>query len=154
LLETLAAAIEGTPFALWAARDPLAYPVANVIHVLGLALLLGPILLADLKLLGAFPALPLQPFVRAVRPFAVAGLVAMILSGSVLFAADAVALATSGTFRLKLLLVGMGLANALAFPFVWRGEVPAGAGARAMATASIGLWAAAAVAGRWIAYAA
>lgn len=154
MLESVAAAIEGTPFALWAARDPLAYPLANVLHVLGLALLLGPILLVDLRLLGAFPALPLRPFVRAVRPFAVAGFAGLVLSGTVLFAADAVALATSETFRLKLLLVGLGLANALAFPLAWRGEAPAGAGARGMALASIGVWTAAAIAGRWIAYAA
>lgn len=154
MLETLAAAIEGTPYALWAARDPWAYPIANVVHVLGLALLLGPILLADLKLLGAFPALPPLPFVRAVRPFAISGLAGLILSGSVLFAADAVALATSGTFRLKLLLVGLGLANALAFPLLWRGVEPVGGGARAMALASLGLWTGAAIAGRWIAYAA
>lgn len=153
MLETLAAALDGTPFALWAARDPLAYPVANVVHVLGLALLLGPILLVDLKLLGAFRALPVGPFVGAVRPFAVAGLGLLILSGTVLFAADALALAESGVFRLKLLMAGLGLANALAFPLLWRGQdLPSGP-ARAMALASILLWTATAVAGRWIAYA-
>ena len=154
MLETVAAAVSGTSFALWAARDPLAYPVANVVHVLGLALLLGPILLIDLRLMGAFSALPSEPFVRALRPFAVAGLLLLILSGSVLFAADAVALAQSGTFRLKLLLVGLGLANALAFSAVGRGGGPAGGAATAMALASALVWTGAAVAGRWIAYAA
>lgn len=153
MLETVAAAVSETTFAHWASRDPLAYPVASVIHVLGLALLLGPILLIDLRLLGAFPSLPLLPFVRAVRPFAVAGLGLLILSGTVLFAADAVALAQSDTFRLKLLLVGLGLANAMAFPLLWRGEEPAGTAARVMALGSLLAWTAAAVAGRWIAYA-
>jgi hypothetical protein len=153
LLEGVADLIAGTSFALWAARDPWAYPVANVVHVLGLALLLGPILLVDLKLLGAFRALPLRPFVGAVRPFAIVGLGLLVASGSVLFAADAVALAQSGVFRLKLLLAGLGLANALAFPFLWQGEDPPSGAARAMALASLLLWTATAVAGRWIAYA-
>lgn len=152
MLETLAAALEGTAFALWAARSPLAYPVANVIHVLGLALLLGPILLVDLRLLGAFPDLPIRPFVAALRPFAMLGLALLILSGSVLFAADAAALARSGVFRLKLLLVGLGLANALAFPLLWRGGTAVSLPARGMALFSLLVWTCAAVAGRWIAY--
>jgi hypothetical protein len=153
LLEAFADALAGTSFAHWAARSPLAYPIANTMHVLGLALLLGPIALVDLRLLGAFRALPLQPFVAAIRPFAVAGLVALLLSGPVLFAADAVALAGSGTFRLKLFLVGLGIANALAFPLVWRNSDRVGMPARLMAVASLLLWTSAAVAGRWIAYA-
>lgn len=153
MLETIAAAVSGTSFALWAARDPLAYPIANVIHVLGLALLLGPVLLMDLKLLGAFPQVSTVPFVRAVRPFAVAGLVLLLLSGPALFAADAVALAKSGTFRLKLLLVGLGLANAIAFSVVGRDGGPVGGPAKAMALTSAFLWTGAAIAGRWIAYA-
>lgn len=154
MLEALAAAVEGTPFALWAARDPWAYPIANVIHVLGLALLLGPVALMDLRLLGAFAGLPLAPFFRALRPFAIAGLAAMLLSGPVLFAADAAALAESGAFRVKLVLVGLGLANALAFSRLSRGAAPVGTMARGMALLSLGLWTGAAIAGRWIAYAA
>lgn len=153
MLEALADALAGTSFAHWAARSPLAYPIANTVHVLGLALLLGPIALVDLRLLGAFRALPLQPFVSAVRPFAVAGLVALLLSGSVLFAADAAALAVSGTFQRKLVLVGLGLANAAAFPIVWRGGEQVQLPARLMAVASLLLWTSAAIAGRWIAYA-
>jgi hypothetical protein len=153
VLEAIAAAVESTPYALWAGRDPLAYPVANVIHVLGLALLLGPILLVDLRLLGAFGTLPLQPFSDALTPFAVAGLALLLLSGTVLFAADAAALAASGTFRLKLILVGLALANALLFRRLWAGTAPPGPGLKALALASLLLWTAAAIAGRWIAYA-
>lgn len=153
MLELIAEALAGTGFAHWAARSPIAYPLANIVHVLGLAMLLGPIALVDLRLLGTFRALPLQPFVQAVRPVAIAGLLGMLLSGPVLFAADAVALAQSGAFRLKLILVGLALVNALAFPFVWRGGGQVGLPAKAMAVASLLLWTSATVAGRWIAYA-
>lgn len=151
MLESLAGALAGTPLALWAARDPLAYPVANVLHVLGLALLLGPVLLMDLRVLGAFPALPKAPFVAALRPFAVAGLLLLLPSGAVLFAADAASLAQSGAFRLKLILVGLGLANALLFTVA---GALSGRAAGAMALASLLIWTAAAIVGRWIAYAA
>jgi hypothetical protein len=154
MLEPLAAAVADTWFALWAARDPWAYPVANVVHVLGLALLLGPILLVDLRLLGAMRQLPLEPLVRALSPFSMVGIVLLAGSGTVLFAADAVALAGSDTFRLKLILVGLGLANALGFRALWKGDDPPGALARTLALASLLLWTATAIAGRWIAYAA
>jgi hypothetical protein len=158
MLEAIAAAIDGTPFALWAARDPLAYPVANVVHVLGLALFLGPIAILDLRLLGAFPALPLPALTRALTPLALAGLALLLLSGPILFAADAAALAQSATFRWKLLLLGAALLNAAAFRLLWHRRLLSGAPlappAAGMALASLAAWTAVAILGRWIAYAA
>lgn len=154
MLEAVAAAVDGTAFALWAARDPLAYPLANVVHVLGAVMLVGAIGLIDLRLLGAFRALPERALVRALSPVGAAGLLLMLLSGSVLFAADALALATSGVFRWKLLLVLLGIANALAFRAVLaRGGGHIGPGARLMALVSLSVWLAVLVLGRWIAYA-
>jgi len=157
MLETLAALVEGTAFALWAARDPLAYPVANVVHLLGLVMLVGGIGLLDLRLAGAFRAIPVVPLAAAVTPIGIGGLMLLFASGSVLFAADATALAGSQTFALKLIFLGLGLGNALLFRLWWQKRLPTWDGraptaGRLMAIASLLLWLGVAGLGRWIAY--
>ena len=154
-LEALADALAGGPFAVWAGESHYAYPVANVVHVFGVVLLLGGIGIVDLRLIGWFRAIPLQPLARALTPLAVGGLILLVLSGSILFAAEAQALARNGTFRLKLTLIVLALANAALFR--WKVGVPAaepGPGLRLMALGSLLLWATIAICGRLIAYSA
>ena len=154
MLEALAQRVAATGFADWAASSPLAYPAANTVHVLALVLLLGGIGLVDLRLLGAFRRLPLQPLAEALVPIAATGVLILAASGSILFAADSVALAGSGTFRLKLVLIAIALANVAAFRLLF-GPAPADpppAGARVLALTSLLLWTGVAIAGRMIAY--
>jgi hypothetical protein len=148
-------------FAAWAEASALGraarggdwtYPVANLVHLLGLTLLIGPIGIVDLRIAGAFRALPLLPLSRALTPVAIAGLVLIALSGIVLFSADARALIHSPLLRAKLLLILLALANALAFRMLWRGDEPVPTSLRIMAVASIGLWLTVATLGRLIAY--
>ncbi|HEY0627370.1 MAG TPA: hypothetical protein VGD10_11635 [Allosphingosinicella sp.] len=155
MLLQIAEAVASTPFAAWAAGSAYAYPVANVLHLLGLVLLLGGIGLIDLRLLGAFPRLPLQTLAEALTPLGIAGIFILVASGSVLFAADAVALAGSGIFRLKLVLIGIALANAVAFRVLYRrlDAAPPTAPSRLMALVSLALWLGVATFGRLIAYA-
>lgn len=152
-MEAFAAAIEASQAGIFARGSPWAYPVANLLHLLGLILLVGAIGIVDLRIAGAFRALPLVPLSRALTPMAVAGLVLMALSGPVLFAADAVALSRSGTFGWKLALIAVALANALAFRLLWRNrEAEPSAMLRFMAIASLILWLWIAALGRLIAY--
>jgi hypothetical protein len=154
-LTAIAERLADSPFAVWAGESANAYPAANVVHVLGVVLLVGGIGIVDLRLVGLFRALPLQALARALTPLAVAGLILIVLSGSILFAADAKALALNGTFRIKLALIAVAIANALLFR--WRAGGLAdepGPGLRLMALASLLLWVAVAVCGRLIAYSA
>lgn len=145
----LAGALEGSDFGRWAAGD--IYPYANLVHLLGLVLLLGGIGLLDLRIIGAFRALPLAALSRALIPLAVAGFVLQALSGLVLFAADAVALAGSATFGWKLAAIALALANAALFRMLLaEGEISAAA--RLMAAVSLAAWLTAAALGRMIAY--
>jgi hypothetical protein len=148
-------------FAAWAETSALGhaarggdwtYPVANLLHLFGLALLIGPIGIVDLRLAGAFRALPLLPLSRALTPLAIGGLILIGLSGPVLFAADARALIHSPLLRAKLLLIVLALLNALAFRMLWRGDEPVPLPLRTMAVASIALWLTVAALGRLIAY--
>ena len=155
-LTAAAAWLEASGFSSWAKESPSAYPVANVVHLLGLVMLVGGIGVIDLRAAGLWRAIPLAPLVRALTPVAIAGIFVLAGSGSVLFAADARALATSDTFQLKLLLIVAALANAFLFRLFWgraialTGEAPRPA--RLMATISLLLWLGVATAGRMIAY--
>jgi hypothetical protein len=152
-MEWLASAIEASQLGAFARGSSWAYPAANLIHLLGLVLLVGGIGIVDLRLIGLFPALPLDPLARALTPFAIAGLALMAISGPILFAADATALARSGTFAWKLVLILMALANAASFRWLRRGNSGEPAGVeRLMACASIILWVTVAALGRMIAY--
>lgn len=152
MLEALAAAVAGTEFARWAAGDRLAYPVANAVHLVGLVLLVGSAWMMDARLLGAFRGLWPGPLVRALGPVALAGLLVLVASGTILFAADAVALAVNETFRWKLVLIGLALGNALLFRLGWRGGDSVPPLLRLSAAASALLWLLVLWQGRMIAY--
>ena len=146
--------VAATPFADWAVSNAYAYPVANTVHVLALVLLLGGIGLVDLRVIGMFRALPLQPLSRALVPIAATGVLILAASWSILFAADAEALARQDTFRLKLVLIAIALANVALFRLLYGAVVsdPPPTGARVLALASLLLWTSVAICGRMIAY--
>lgn len=150
-LAWLAAALDAAGIGRAIGAAALVYPLVNVAHVLGVVLLVGGIGIVDLRLLGAWPALPLPALSRALTPLAVAGLALLALSGAVMFAADAKALAGSATFRWKLALIAVALLNALAFRRLWRGGPPT-PGLKALAAGSVAAWLTVAGLGRWIAY--
>ncbi len=130
-----------------------AYPVANVLHLLGLVMLVGGIGLVDLRVAGAFRNLPLRPLAAALTPIALAGFAILALTGPLLFSADATALVQSTVFRWKLALILVASANALLFRWLWRDRVePVPAQLRLLAIGSISLWLSIAALGRMIAY--
>ena len=153
-METFAAAVEASALGGFARGSGWAYPVANLVHLLGLVLLVGGIGLVDLRLAGAFRTLPVAALSRALTPVAIVGLACMALSGPVLFAADARSLVRSDYFQLKLALIAVALANAAAFRWLWSPSAPEVTPLlRGMAIGSILSWLTVAALGRLIAYA-
>ena len=154
-LDAWGQSVQASPFGVWAGGE--AYPVAILVHILGLVMLVGGIGILDLRLMGLFRRIPTAPLAAALTPLAIAGLLLMVPSGATMFASDASALVNSDTFRTKLLLITLALANAIAFRFIWHERIagwdvsPPIAG-RLMASASILLWLSVAALGRWIAY--
>jgi hypothetical protein len=133
------------------------YPVVNAAHILGIALLVGAIAALDLRLLGAFRGVPVQPLSRALVPVSAAGLGLAVGAGILLFSVRASDYAANPAFRLKLVLVFSGVANAL---LLRRGEAwrTAEEGlriplrVRIAAALSLALWCAAILAGRFIGF--
>lgn len=157
-MEALAAALQASPLGVWARGSNLAYPIANLVHLLGLVMLIGGIGVLDLRLAGALRRLPVETLWRYLVPLAVLGLVLLVPAGFVMFAADAASLAVSTVFRWKLALIALALANALAYRLLWRRrlarwDVDPPLGGRLMAIGSLALWLTVAGLGRWIAYA-
>lgn len=156
-LAAWAAALEGSALGVWMRTGGWSYAVANVAHVLGLVLLVGPILLLDLRLLGFGRQFDAQAVARVLVPCAAVGVAVMLCSGVALFSADARALADNRLMQAKLVGVGLGLVNVAWFHLAfarhlgdWDRVRPVLA--RVSALASIALWLSILVAGRLIAY--
>jgi hypothetical protein len=157
-VEALAALLEASALGQWARGSGVAYPVANVAHLLGLVLLVGGIGIVDLRLAGLWRAVPVEPLARALTPLAVTGVLLLAASGSVMFAADAGPMVSSDVFRAKIALIVLGVLHALLFQRLWRGRMatwdadPPLVG-RLMALGSLSIWLCVGALGRLIAYA-
>lgn len=128
-----------------------AYPAVTVVHLLGVALLVGAIVALDIRLLGRGAALPLAPLAAHLLPLAWVGFALATLTGVALFATAATAYAANGLFLAKLAVLAAAGINAL---ILYRtGGVWASAGTlRVAAVTSVTLWTAAVGLGRWVAY--
>lgn len=154
-LSAFGEAVQSSQLGAWAGGD--IYPIANLVHLLGLVMLVGGIGILDLRLAGLFNRIPAAPLSSALTPIALFGLALMIPSGATMFASDAATLVHSTTFRWKLLLITLALANAVAFRVFWQRKIerwdteppPWG---RLMAAVSVLLWLSVATLGRMIAY--
>ena len=152
-----AAALEASAAGGWMRGSSWAYPLVNLLHLLGLVLLIGPMLLLDLRLLGAARQFTVPAVSAALTPWAIAGLLLLLPSGALLFTADAGPLLVNRLLQVKLLLVALGVANALAFRWLWSARLddwdwrPPRIG-QAQAALSALCWLATATLGRLIAY--
>ncbi|SEK98547.1 hypothetical protein SAMN05428989_1205 [Pseudoxanthomonas sp. GM95] len=149
-------ALEDSALGQWM-RAGWGYPAANVLHLVGLVLLVGPICLLDLRLLGLGRSLNALQVSRLLTPWAISGLLLTLATGVMLFAADASALLGNRMMQFKLLAVTLAVLNALLFrarhahhlPHWDRHPPPIG---KLSAALSLCLWPAVLVAGRMIAY--
>ncbi|MGQ3354066.1 MAG: DUF6644 family protein [Phreatobacter sp.] len=131
------------------------YAAVSALHVVGLALLFGPIALVDLRIARLLRSLDVSAL-ALLRATARIGIALAVATGVLLAAARPDEYLANPTFLAKLTVVGLGLANALAFEVAARRtgiaamlDQPL---ARASALASLALWLAAIGLGRWIAF--
>jgi hypothetical protein len=108
------AALEATTLARELRDSVYVYPLVNTGHLLGVALLIGSILPLDLRLLFAWPSVPLAPLWRVLTRTAGVGLVLAALFGSLLFITRATEYAASPLFISKMCVVAAATLNALA----------------------------------------
>jgi hypothetical protein len=151
-----ALALEQTPLAQLLRESLFLYPLANVLHVVAVATLLGSIAVFDLRLLGLGRAIPIAGLARLALPVAGAALCLAVPTGAAMFITEAPAYVRNPVFVTKLALIVLaGLNIALFHGFLRPGETPtddATPAMRASAAASLSLWLAVLIAGRLIAY--
>jgi hypothetical protein len=135
--------------------SPWAFPVLEGIHLLGLSLLGGALLVVDLRMLGAgLTKQPTATIAASARPWLLRAIALMIATGVPLFMSEAVKCYWNTSFRVKM----VALPLALAFTFLVRERVAhnrnlEGTGwSRLAAVGSIAIWFSVAMAGRWIGF--
>jgi len=86
----------------------------EILHFVGLSLLVGGILIVDLRLLGFIRRVPIRAAL-AFLPFVIAGFLINLLTGIVFFSADPMMYWPSPAFKLKMFLILLAGLNALVF---------------------------------------
>jgi hypothetical protein len=149
-------ALESTGFATWLRESGSiwAYPAILTLHTTGMGVLVGANWTLDLRVLGVGAGVPLAPLEKLYRAMWF-GFWVNLITGVMLFAADAT---TKGTTTIFFVKIGL-IVTAVIVAIVMRRVVyPRGAQpgvpplARALAALSIVLWVGGIVTGRWMGY--
>lgn len=133
------------------AEHPWAYPALEVVHIVGIALLLGNLVLLELRVWGAAPSLPVRALARLALGLSLVGFALIAASGLTMFAANPGELLANRTFVIKMALVALAGVNAAMF-HARGGLVRLDGWAKAQTALSLGLWLAVIICGRFIAY--
>lgn len=152
-MDTLFAAVETSALGTMARSSVWLYPLSNLAHVLGAAMLVGAIAVFDVLLLRHRFRIASEVAGTALT-IAGLGVAIQIASGVVLFSAEATALIRNPVFLVKMLLIAVALINlALYHASRMRGAehgIPASAPRHALT--SLAVWIAVLICGRSIAY--
>jgi hypothetical protein len=130
-----------------------AFPVVESLHFIGFAFLIGTIAIVDLRLLGlGMRRQPAGQLEAELAPWTLAGLAIMLITGPLMFSADAVRYYVNPSFRIKMAcLVAAIVFNFTLHRMAARSEKPGAAGILA-ACVSLALWTSVLGAGRMIAF--
>jgi hypothetical protein len=152
--------LQDIPVATALRESTLMFPIVEGTHLLGLGLSVGTAAIADLRLLGiTMKKAPMSDVMNQLLPWTLAGFALMFVTGSFLFASEAVKCYDSLWFRLKILFLIMTGVNALIFHLTvyrnmseWDYAVVTPRGARVAGFLGLLLWALVIAAGRTTAY--
>ena len=135
------------------------YPIVEIVHLTGIALLVGSIAMLDLRLLGLSRSVPVRRLASHILPWTAASFVLIVPSGLSMFVAHAGDFIASPVFVLKVCLILAGGVNAAVFHAgVFRGAADwdvnraPPAAARIAAALSLALWVSVIACGRLLAY--
>ena len=132
-----------------------AFPVIEALHLLGLSLLGGSLLIVDLRMLGlGLTRQTIPELARDARPWLLAAIAVMAATGTLLFLSEAVKCYYSTPFRVKVIALPVALLFTFTVrePGARRTELVTGTKSRILGATSIALWLTVAAAGRWIGF--
>lgn len=135
------------------------YPIVEVVHIIGFVVLVGSVVMFDLRLLGLSKGLPVAALARHLLTWGVAALLLIVPAGLMMFSAHPHDFASNGVFILKLCLIGIAGLNAALFHVGvfrsvdrWNTDITAPGIAKIQAIFSIMLWVSVVFCGRLLAY--
>jgi len=150
--------LEGTFIANAIRTIPWLYPTFETGHYIGLSLLVGGIMLIDLRVLGFARALPLKSMI-GLLPFVWIGFLINVFTGSMLFIYGATNFGPNRAFQVKMAFLVLAGLNALAFDLAVRRSGSSWVAAdrpptfvKGVATLSLFFWVCVVTTGRWMAY--
>ncbi|HXG89928.1 MAG TPA: DUF6644 family protein [Vicinamibacterales bacterium] len=131
------------------------FPVIEAVHLLGLCVLGGAVLIIDLRLLGlGLRNHPVAQLTRDIRPWLIGSLVVMLSTGTALFLSESIKCYYNTSFWVKITTLPI----ALLFTFAIRNRIASREGLATTATSklvgaiSLTMWFVVAAAGRWIGF--
>ena len=139
------------------------YPSVEIVHIVGIGLLFGSIVVFDLRLLGLARDIPVKRLARHVLPWSAGSLLLIVPSGLLMFTAHATEFIDSEVFVIKMLLIMAAGVNAALFHTitfrtadVWDSEemrkLPPPPSARLAGGLSLLIWISVIACGRLLAY--
>lgn len=135
----------------WLTTNPVVYPALEVMHITGIGLLIGNLVLLEFRVWGFARELPVQALARLALTLSVCGFGLAVVSGTLMFATQPLELIANRAFVIKMGLLTLAGANAGLF-HARDGLVKLDGIARAQTALSLGLWLAVIISGRWISY--
>lgn len=109
-------ALQASPWGLFIHRKAFAFTTVEVVHVFAVSLLLGTIMIVDLRLTGVTRARrPFTELARQVLPFTWAAFVLAAVTGFLLFSSRATSYVASPVFWTKMALIGLAGINMAIF---------------------------------------
>ena len=141
-------ALEGLWLAQVMKHSSWLYPTVETMHIWGIGMLFGSVVIMDLRVLGLGSKLTLSDLSRLGILVACIGFGLAVLTGSLMFIAQASELIGSRLFILKMCLIFLLLANAI----ILRMRTVINGVSKAQALLSLVGWGSVIGMGRWLAY--
>ena len=148
----------GTALHSWILNTVWAWPLLETLHFFGLSLMLGALLIIDLRLVGFFQKLSIQA-THQLLPWVIIGFIVNLITGVLFFVGDPARYIIHTGFQLKMLLVVLAGLNALWFFLKidkpmrsWESHAQTPTDAKLIGGLSLVLWFSVLVLGRLIPY--
>src|SRR5882762_3406402 len=90
------------------------YPAVQTLHIIGFVILVGAVIMFDLRVLGVSKRVPVRLLAQYLLPWAVAALLLIVPAGFLMFSADATGLIYNRAFVIKMVLLMLAATNAAA----------------------------------------
>ncbi len=130
---------------------PWAYPMLEVVHLIGVALILGNLVLLELRVLGWASVLPIEPLARLSLGLVGLGFGLAVVTGLLMFGTQPGELLANRVFTAKMALIMLAGCNAGWF-HARRSLQLQDTTARVSMLLSLLIWILVITCGRWIAY--